>query len=256
MQYTAQTVTNLPDSLASIARIATTHGYFAGHFALAAMTPAQLTAMGAVPGGYELLHAHLATMQWTTVATRDDNRLVGFAATQEVQNVIKARKVAWFFVVPTHRDGAERALFQHIEQNDAAGCAELAFEAELNIELWRRLLRCGYRPESPRSYARGPSNTIIATEVLATGLQFLGAQLPPHWADTARKLRAHRALVDNAIALINDDLTTVESFRARYPVLIDPGMVVSTMSFLKPLMPGRLLLPAGPTADTLEPCGF
>lgn len=255
MQYTTQTVTDLPAVLAQIARVASTHGYFASHFTLVALTPAQMAAMDALPGAYEALHAHLATMQWTTVATSDDNRIVGFAATTETQHVTKARNIAWFFVAPMHRDGGEQALLRHIEQNDAVGCAELGFEAELNIELWRRLLRYGYRPESPRSFARGPNNTIINVEVLAAGMKFFRMPLPDGWAATERKLRAHRTLVDNAIALINDDLTTVGTFRARYPVLIRPGSSIPTMAFLKPLMPGKLILPTGPTAAaTLESC--
>jgi hypothetical protein len=255
MQYSTQTVTNLSESLASIARIASTHGYFAEHFALAALPPAQMAAIGAIPGTYEKLHTYLATMRWTTVTTSEDNRIVGFAATHEAQHVTKAINIAWFFVAPTHREGGERVLLQHIEQHDAAGCAELAFEAELNIELWRRLLRHGYRPESPRSFARGPHNTVIAVEVLAVGMKYLGMSPPDNWADTERKLRAHQTLVDNAIALINDDLTTVDTFRARYPVLIQPGSTVPTMTFIKLLMPGRLILPMGPTAAaTLESC--
>lgn len=255
MQYTTQTVTNLPAALAAIARIATTHGYFATQFTFAAMSPAQMAAMGAVPDAYEMLHASIATMHWTTVATCDDNRIVGFAATIEAQHVAKARSVVWFFVVPLHREGGERVLLQHIEQNDAAGCAEIAFEAELNLELWRRLLRYGYRPESPRSYARGPNNTVVAIEVLAATLQLLGMRPLHCWEDTARKIRAHQTLVNNAVALINDDLTTVDTFRARYPVLIHPGSAVPTMTFLKLLLPGKLLLPMGPTAvETLESC--
>ena len=254
MQYTTQTVTNLPAALAEIARIASTHGYFAVYFTHAAMTPAQMAAVSATPGAYETLQASIATMQWTTVATGDDNRIVGFATTKEARHVTKARNIAWFFVVPAHREGGEQALLQHIEQNDAAGCAELALEADLNLELWRRLLRYGYRPESPRSFARGPNNTVVAIDVLVATLQLLGMPLPHEWADTARKIRGHQTLVNNAVALINDELTTMDTFRARYPVLIHPGSSIPTMTFFKSLMPGKLLLPMGPTAaETLKP---
>lgn len=257
MQYTAQTVSDLTEALAPIARIASAYDYFALNFMFAAGPAAKMAALGPrFLAAHNATKAGMAALQWTTVVTSNDGCIVGFAATTEAQSIVKARKITWFFVVPAYRDGGEQALIRHIEQNDAAGCAELEFEAELNIELWRRLLQHGYRPVTPRSYARGPADTIISTEILATGLQSLGVQLPPTWTETARKIRAFRALVADAIALINDELTTVETFRTRYPVLIESGPVMPTMGFLKPLMPGKLCVPAGPAAHTLKPWTF
>lgn len=255
MKYTAQTVTNLAAALVPIANIASAYDYFAAMFVTAAGPASKMAMLGPpFPMAHATMQAQFATMRWSTVTARTDGRIVGFAATTESPEVAKTCQIVWFFVVPACRDEAEPVLLRHIEQTHAAGCAEILFEAELNIELWRRFLRNGYGPITVQSYVRGPPGKVVTGEMAAAFLYLLGAPLPLDCFQTARKIRAHREFVSGAVALINDELTTVDIFRAQYPALIRPGSSMPTLPFVKSLMPNSMYLPAGPAANTLPPC--
>lgn len=250
MQYSTQTVLPLPPMLTRIGRVVAANKYFTGEFFTACAPLGHLRALRpALIPLHEVRHEQFAALQWTIVTVRNGKRIVGFAATEQAQQFAKGCTIVWFFVVPEHRRLVEPALLQHLEQNDANGCADLYFDARRDIALWRRLLHHGYRPWTPRTYARSANGSVIAMDLLFQSMQHIGGMFPPEWLERLEKIRAHEKTVDEAVALIRDESTTLELFCERYPSS-------SYTIYRKSLMPDALYLPAGPTADTLPLFSF
>lgn len=256
MQYSTQTVLPLPPMLTRIGQVAVIHKYFPAEFFTACVPLNNLRSLKPtlVPK-HNLSYAQFAALQWTTVTVRNGKRIVGFAATEQTQQSVKGCTIVWVFVVPEHRRLVEPALLQHLEQNDAYGCADLYFEAGLDIALWRRLLRNGYRPWTPRTYSRSNNGPVIAMDLLYESMQHLGGMFPPECLERMQNIQERKKTIDDAVALIRDESTTIEMFCERYSALIFAGSS-SHIAFHKPLMPDNLYLPAGPTADTLPLFSF
>lgn len=247
MTVTPETASTVLDEIAALA---VKHFYFPNQFRVLIEPPSR-SMLGPVFGAQlaARMRARMLKDTWT-VMRNEQEELVGFASTHELPRVVKTREIQWYFIVSEHAATSDGVLLRHIEQHDCAGYADLVFNAELDVALWRRLRCQEFSTGVPRVLFSGQHPNLVidmakmVDEFAAIGAPICPEAIAPDVAANFASVAEYAKSVAAADEFI-DSGATVGAFREKFPSMIQSHFGLETLPLVRPIIT-NVFLPAGP----------